>query len=1198
MAVGREKQHVSAGNRRWQRSLSGRPTIGFLTGNINSGAARTLWPGVLDAAQDADLNLICFPGGRLQAVDHFEAQRNILYDLLDPLLLDGLVSWTTSLVGGSDPPYQAADFQRRFHDLPVVGLAASAAGEPAISIDSYQGMRSAVMHLVRDHGYRRLAMLRGPEGHHYAQERFRAFRDALNDEGIPYDPALIAPPSNWEKGAEAMGYLLDTRRLQPGQDFQAIVTASDLLALGAMRTLADRGIRVPSDVAIVGFNALPESQLTRPPLTSVALPFYEQGRRAVETLMALRNGKPVAQHVVLESQLLVRRSCGCPSRSLALASAAPRAPRDAAPDMRAAQLETSLAPHIYRITGDQDLALVWTEQLVAGFADDMADPQHHRFTAALDSILQQRGLDGDEAVAWHAAIAEMRRWALPNYDDRGLLVAENLFGQARLAISDGAHRAHVARQFRAERRAELLREFGQSLITTFDLDRLADALIASLPRLGIASCYLALYEDPTAPLEWSRLAAALRDGQRVPLPPTGLRFPSRQLAPPELFPDRRFSMVVQPLFFQAEQIGFVLFEVGPQDGSVYEGLRGHISTALKGALLLSEAYQARIAAEKGDQIKTQLLANVSHELRTPLNIIIGHTQRALNTPSTRASAPPPELARELQHIQSSAQHQLRIINDLLDLSRAEINELDLYPSLLDPRPLLEDAFVAMAEEDTASKAVQWRLDVPDSLPAVEIDPVRMRQVLLNLLSNARRFTERGSIVLGADVERGELHIWISDTGAGIPPHQREHVFEPFVTGELTDRQYGGIGLGLSITRHLVALHGGRMALDSEPGKGSTFHVFVPLAEGEAPQPAAPTILPVLWLVSSAQMTPPDVVEFCRKRKLSVVRLQPEADLCPLLEEGAPAAVAWDMDDGGIHRWSMMRRLYNHPLLSQTPFLLYQRLTRGGTAAGLTSLAVKSASSDSIWKALEPAVPRGAHSSVLIVDDDPQARAMVRAAVSEGMPDLVIHEAVDGNAALAMLGVQRPDLVILDLMMPGIDGFQVLDHMRAHDETRSIPVVILSSRQLTMDDVRRLERHATVTVHSKDMLSEEELIASLHQALFGSDTLPAETSALAKQAIAYIHENYARRLSRWEIADAVGASEDYLSRIFHRELGITPWDYLNRYRMIRARELLRLTDDPVGSVARQVGFSDAAYFSRVFRNVCGASPSQYRATLAG
>jgi YesN/AraC family two-component response regulator len=187
----------------------------------------------------------------------------------------------------------------------------------------------------------------------------------------------------------------------------------------------------------------------------------------------------------------------------------------------------------------------------------------------------------------------------------------------------------------------------------------------------------------------------------------------------------------------------------------------------------------------------------------------------------------------------------------------------------------------------------------------------------------------------------------------------------------------------------------------------------------------------------------------------------------------------------------------------------------------------------------------------------------------------------------------PSLVILDLMMPDMDGFEVLDRMRGDDRTRQVPVVILSGRQLSLNDVKRLEQHAAVTLQSKDILSEDEIIASLHRSLFGDDTLPPQTSALAKRAIAYLHQNYARPLARWEIAEGIGVSEDYLSRVFNRELGISPWDYLNRYRISRAKELLRVTYDSISRVGRRVGFSDPAYFSRVFRRTTGMSPRAYR-----
>jgi YesN/AraC family two-component response regulator len=187
----------------------------------------------------------------------------------------------------------------------------------------------------------------------------------------------------------------------------------------------------------------------------------------------------------------------------------------------------------------------------------------------------------------------------------------------------------------------------------------------------------------------------------------------------------------------------------------------------------------------------------------------------------------------------------------------------------------------------------------------------------------------------------------------------------------------------------------------------------------------------------------------------------------------------------------------------------------------------------------------------------------------------------------------PCLVILDLMMPEIDGFEVLDWMRRNQETRRVPVLILSGRMLTLDDIKRIEQHALVTFQSKDILSEDETTATLLRMLAGTDVLPSQTSALVKRTVIYLHENYANPLSRREIAESIRVSENHLSRIFRRELGISPWDYLNRYRIRQAKELLASTEDSVTSVALQVGFNDPAYFSRVFRRQVGQSPTAFR-----
>jgi transcriptional regulator GlxA family with amidase domain len=168
-------------------------------------------------------------------------------------------------------------------------------------------------------------------------------------------------------------------------------------------------------------------------------------------------------------------------------------------------------------------------------------------------------------------------------------------------------------------------------------------------------------------------------------------------------------------------------------------------------------------------------------------------------------------------------------------------------------------------------------------------------------------------------------------------------------------------------------------------------------------------------------------------------------------------------------------------------------------------------------------------------------------------------------------------------------------MRESDQTRQVPVVILSSRLLSLDDVKRIERHMLVTLQSKGILVKDEEIVALSRVLFGTDMLPQHTSALVKRAVVYLHQNYRHTLSRFNIAEALNVSEDYFSRIFRQEMNLSPWEYLNRYRILRAKELLRSTGDGVKNVAFRVGFSNPAYFSRMFRKVTGTSPSAYRAS---
>jgi signal transduction histidine kinase/DNA-binding LacI/PurR family transcriptional regulator/AraC-like DNA-binding protein len=1185
--------------------LPRRPTIGFLTANIHLGSGRALWPGVADAAEQHDLNYICFPGGGLRVSEAFEAQRNVIYDLIDPQRLDGLITWS-SAIGGALAPTEVAEFHQRYQPLPMISLAQIVEGVPTVAIDSYIGMREAVVHLIEVHGFRKLAFMRGPANHFFAQERYRAYTDVLAEYGIPFVPELVTHPLTWEAGAEAAQQLLDEARLRPGVDFDTVVAVSDLMALSAMRVFQTRGIQIPQDVAFAGFNDSLEGRLFTPPLTSVVMPFYEQSRRAVTELLVRLSGAPLPDQVTLPSKLIVRQSCGCPSEAVvqaALGSFTSR-PEDFAQTSAASKTEFL---HELAVDAVSHALAPRAEKLFDALQADLLDGSKRRFLAELAAVLEAAARHGMEVSVWQATVSLLRRCVQPALNEAQRVQAEDLFGQARVLIGEAAERTQAYRQLQAERQADMLREIGQALITAFNVEKLADVLVERLPALGIASCYVALYENPALSLERARLVLAYTEKGRVPLEPAGRSFAARELAPADVLPaDRRYSFMLEPLYFREEQIGFALFEIGPRDSTIYEVLRGHISSALKGALLFREALQARLVAEKADQIKTRLLTNVSHELRTPLNIILGYTRNALLASQPDGFLLPPAVLNDLRHIHSSAEHQLRVINDLLDLSRAEIDELDLYLELIDPRPLLEEAFHSLADVADLVRGITWKVQLPDRLPWLNADAVRLRQTLLNLLSNARKFTERGSITLGAAVVPPYLHIWVADTGVGISFDQQDHIFEPFITAE-HDRQVGvpplvgGIGLGLSITRHLVILHGGSISVESELGQGSTFHIYLPLPRlSDQARPSTTTTQPVLLLISTAAQPAREIVEFARQQDLSITRLRTADDLEAVLMSCHPLAVAWDLADANPGDWNIVRRLRNHPRLAQIPFTLYGQAPQDGTGEatltiGLTSFVGKPAADHTLLDALHASFPIASSGSILIVDDDPQACAAYQALLARHLPAYAVQVAHEGTSALEMMANTVPSLVILDLVMPNMGGSEVLDRMRADARLRHVPVMILSSKLLNLDDVKRIERHARVTLHSKGVLSEEETSAALNRALFGGEALPPHTSALVKRALAYLHQNYARPLARWEIAEAVGASEDYLSRVFSRELGLSPWDYLNRYRIQRAKELLRRTNDSIRSIAHQVGFKDQAYFSRVFRKQTGSSPNEFRGT---
>ena len=584
-----------------------RPTIGYTTPDLSRYQA-SMWAGALDVAQERDANLLCFVCGVLRDVIDFKYQANVLLDLVSPENVDGLIFNTTNLdwyVGAEE----TKKFIERFRPLPTTSMGL-VEGIPSIGVKCESGMREMVTHLIEVHNYRRIALIRGPEGHPEDEARYRAYVEALAEHNIPLAPGLVTPHYVWQddwkrSGLEAITCLLDERKLQPKVDLEVIIGNNDASAVSVMEALQERGIRVPLDVAVVGFDDHEVSRFVTPSLSTVRQPIAEQARWAAETLLAQLEGKPVPEQVVVPTKMIVRQSCGCLDPAAAQAAVErPTAPGKGFAATFTAGRKGVLSDIVSAVGPAADLIPERVEQLLDAFTAEVKGESSGAFLSALEEILRQARAAGSGAAVWQGAISALRRHALPCFadDNDALFRAENLWQQARLAIGETARRAQAYHRLRTEQQTQLLHEISQALITAPDVAGLMDVLARVLPGLGIPACYLSLYEDPNSPADWSRLMLAYDERGRVELEAGGRRFPSRQLVPDGLLPrERRYTMVVEPLYSRETQLGFMLLEAGPRENMVYDALRAQISSALKAILLTQQlehrALQLQTAAE-------------------------------------------------------------------------------------------------------------------------------------------------------------------------------------------------------------------------------------------------------------------------------------------------------------------------------------------------------------------------------------------------------------------------------------------------------------------------------------------------------------------------------------------------------------------------------------------------------------------------
>lgn len=840
--------------------------LGILVSSADDRFESALLRGLADVVWQAGGSWICFTSGAIRSHRGFEFQRNILYDLVNEDAVNGLVvSGTLGHVVQHD---ELLAFCRSYAPLPLTTIAVGLEGFPKVLNNSFQGIKDVVSHLVDVHKYKNIGFLRGPMGHQEADERLRAFLGGMKDSGRSESELLGwvgEGEYTFESGREAMKQLLD--RSLP---LDAVISSNDSMALGAMEVLRERGLRIPQDIAITGFDDTDEGRQSLPPLTSVYQSVYDLGKNAAEMLLAGLNGLEHPDTIIIPPALIIRQSCGCPEQRVLKAELADERvePLGFASAAIREKVVNSMAQSVSALL-HQDL-IRWMTEIHDAFIHDLKLNTPAKFLEKWKEVIWAGQQATTHAIPWHDALSAMRGTILPTLSGTPFLQkAESFWQQARVFVSGELLKVETSIRLQAEHRSVVLREISESMMTCHTLAELLDTATFELPRLGIHACYLALFDRAAVSTETARLVFAFDGTGRYSIAREGIPFQSRNLLPDTFLRElNQFGLVAEALYSREHRLGFMLLEVDAENAMVCSAIRGVLSNALQGVILeeqrneaegelrhyqrdleklveerttelrsanqkleaeirerlLTEAERERLIVEleKKNAELERFAYTASHDLKSPIITIrgfLGHLEL------DAASGNTVRLKQDIQRISAAADKMYELLNDLLELSR--IGRVLNPPEIIDFNALVESALQLIH-----GRLKENDVDVRVTSTGQQVfgDRSRLIEVLQNLLDNSAKFTlgrKTPTVVVGCSGTEGDKFIfYVRDNGIGIAPEHHERIFGLFNKLDVTIE---GTGVGLALVKRIIELHDGRIWVESELGEGSTFYFTLPKA---------------------------------------------------------------------------------------------------------------------------------------------------------------------------------------------------------------------------------------------------------------------------------------------------------------------------------------------------------------------------------
>ncbi len=552
---------------------TGRKTIGFITPDIHFQNENRVWAALTREARVRDINLVSIVGSELKPNDATRANAPEIYRLLGPKEVDGVLVWASVLPGAATPD-EVRDFIKGM-GVPAVCVDDVIPGIPSISSDNHGGIYSGMEHMIKVHGKKRIAFLRGPETSMISEARFSGYKDSLRANGIDFDPSLTTPAADWND-TDAIKSIISGKI----RDCDCIVSVSDYKAFTALEELRLAGIRVPEEIAVVGFDNDPRGQVLARPLTTVDPNHIGAVTRGLDLLMDAIKGGTLPAETIAPSRLMIRETCGCISAGIKGAK------RRRSPETQKAKSETA---------GEE-------RQLHEAFARAAASSGgESAFIHELEDMVEASVQSVEDEEAWHQRISGLRT----NSSLLGIRFGkseeiEDLLHQARVTVSLTAARKLALVTLNKDRFRNAFLDVCQSLASTHETDEIFSRCAAGFVRLGIRSFCIRLYADRENPSRGSATAVISQDGKTRIASDDKYGEATDTLLPEELLAgNESFRLTAMPLYFQKDRIGIILFGDGPDDGSVYELLRVQISSALKGAFLVAQLRHRSDILSKG-----------------------------------------------------------------------------------------------------------------------------------------------------------------------------------------------------------------------------------------------------------------------------------------------------------------------------------------------------------------------------------------------------------------------------------------------------------------------------------------------------------------------------------------------------------------------------------------------------------------------